>query len=111
MTTSENDIQNKRATDLLDQLIFEQGLRIKRLFFDIELNLMLVLLTNGKVLNLSLAHFPLLQRALPEQLNRYELEGRGTSVSWEELNEDLSLKGFIKQAALDEALHHLAKVA
>lgn len=110
MATLENDIVDKPASDPLDKLIFEQGLRIKKLFFDTELDLMLVLLTNGRVLNLKLSGFSRLQHATPEQLAAYELETGGTAVSWESLNEDLSVRGFIKQAALEETLYHLAKV-
>lgn len=111
MTTSELEIADKPSTDPLDRLIFGQSLRIKRLFFDTELDSMLVLLTNGKVLNLKISGFPKLVNASPEQLTAYELEGGGVAVSWEALNEGLSLKGFIRQAALEEAIHHLAKVA
>lgn len=111
MTTSEVEIADKPSTDLLDQVIFGQGLRIKRLFFDTDLDLMLVLLTNGKVLNLKVSGFPRLKHADPAQLNAYKLEGGGVAVSWEALNEDLSLKGFIRQAAMEEAIYHLAKVA
>jgi hypothetical protein len=110
MTFSENDIINKPAKDPLDKLIFEQGLRIKKLFFDTDLDLMLVVLTNGRVLNLKLASFTRLQHATPEQLIAYELDDDGMAVSWESLNEDLSVRGFIKQAALEETLYHLARV-
>ena len=110
MAILENDIVNKTAQDPLDKLIFEQGLRIKKLFFDTDLDLMLVLLTNGRVLNLKLSGFSRLKNAAPEQLAQYTLENNGTAVSWEALDEDLSVRGFIKQAALEETLYHLAKV-
>lgn len=111
MATSEFELVDKPSSDPLDQVIFGQGLRIKRLFFDTELDSMLVLLTNGKVLNLRISGFTRLAEADPAQLNAYELEGGGVAVSWRELNEDLSLKGFIRQAAMEEAIYHLAKVA
>lgn len=110
MLTSDNEIVNKPSKDPLDKLIFEQGLRIKKLFFDTELDLMLVLLTNGRVLNLKLSGFARLKNATAEQLAIYALEDNGTAVSWESLDEDLSVRGFIKQAALEETLYHLAKV-
>lgn len=111
MNISEKKIVNKPASDPLDKLIFEQGLRIKTLFFDAELGLMLVLLTNGRVLNLKLSGFSRLKGATAEQLANYSLEDDGTSVSWELLDEDLSVRGLIKQAALEETLYHLAKVS
>lgn len=111
MTTSDNEIANKPSKDPLDKLIFEQGLRIKKLFFDTELGLMIVLLTNGRVLNLKISGFTRLKNATAEQLATYELEDNGTAVTWESLDEDLSVRGFIKQAALEETLYHLARVA
>lgn len=103
-------IANEHTNDPLDKLIFEQGLGIKKLFFDTELDLMIVLLTNGRVLNLKLSGFARLKNSTAEQLADYELEDDGTGVSWPDLDEDLSVKGFIKQAALEETLHHLTKV-
>ena len=110
MNTLDNHIVDKPSNDLLDKLIFEQGLRIKKLFFDVELDLMLVLLTNGRVLNLKLSGFARLRKATADQLANYELEDEGTAVSWTSLDEDLSVRGFIKQAALEETLYHLARV-
>lgn len=103
-------VANEPTKDPLDKVIFEQGLRIKKLFFDTELDLMLVLLTNGRVLNLKLTGFGRLSNATAEQLTDYTLENDGTAVSWESLDEDLSIRGFIKQAALEEIVYHLAKV-
>lgn len=108
--TSDNEIVDKSSKDPLDKLIFEQGLRIKKLFFDTELDLMIVLLTNGRVLNLKLSGFTRLKNATAEQLTTYKLEDNGTAVSWESLDEDLSVRGFIKQAALEETIYHLARV-
>jgi len=42
--TSKDKIVNKRATDPLDRLIFEEGLRMKSIWFDKELDLIIVLL-------------------------------------------------------------------
>lgn len=100
MVSSENDIVNKPATDPVDRLILEQGLRIKQLFFNKEVDRILVLLTNGNVLNLKLSQYERLQNATTDQLLHYSLIGNGIAVSWDELDEDLSLKGFIKQAAI-----------
>ena len=111
MNTSENKIINKPATDPFDKLIFEQKVRIKSLFFEQELDIFLVVLTNGKVLNLKISDFAGLKNADITQLNHWELLGGGTAVSWEALNEDLSVKGFLKQAALNEVIYHFASVA
>jgi hypothetical protein len=80
MNTSENRIENKRATDPIDQLIFEEGLRIKSLWIDKELDLIIALLNNKKILKRPLSDF----------------ENDGTGIHWPKLDEDLSLRGFLK---------------
>ncbi len=103
MNTSEINA-TKSSADPLDRLIFEQGLRIKQLFFDAEIDRMLVLLTNGNVLTLKLSDYKRLHNATTEQLYHYSLEASGSAVSWDVLDEDLSLKGFIKQAAIADTV-------
>ncbi|MEO8149575.1 MAG: DUF2442 domain-containing protein [Bacteroidia bacterium] len=98
---------DKKSSDPFDKLIFEKGLRIKNLVIDKELDLMIVVLNNSKVLRLNISDFPKLKKAGKNQLNDWKLENKGVAVSWESLNEDLSVKGFIKSAALNAALHTL----
>ena len=84
--------------DPIDSMIFEEGLRIQRLFFDPDIDLMLVVLNNKTVIKESIGKFKLLRDATSEQLQRYEISRTG--VHWPELDEDLSLRGFLKQAML-----------
>lgn len=53
-------------------------------------------LTDGRRVSVPLAWFPVLERATPEQRSRYKLVAEGRAVSWEELDEDLSLEGFLQ---------------
>lgn len=53
-------------------------------------------LTDGRRVSVPLSWFPVLERATPEQRSRYRLVGEGRAVSWEELDEDLSLEGFLQ---------------
>ncbi|MBK6264380.1 DUF2442 domain-containing protein [Marivirga sp. S37H4] len=94
MSTSENKIENKKSSDPIDQLIFEGGLRIKRLWVDKELDLIIVLLNNKKILKRPLSNFDKLSKANPEELENFENDGIG--IHWPDLDEDLSLRGFIK---------------
>mgnify|MGYP005813466675 CR=1 FL=1 len=93
MSTSKDKIVNKRANDPIDKLIFEGGLRIKSVWFDRDLDLIIVLLTNKKLLKRPLSDFQKLASATDGQLRQFENEGTG--VSWPELDEDLSLRGFL----------------
>lgn len=94
MNTSENRIENKRATDPIDQLIFEDGLRIKTLWVDRELDLIIILLNNKKIFKRPISDFKSLANATTKQLEDFENDGTG--IHWPELDEDLSLRGFIK---------------
>ncbi len=101
-------IVNKRATDPFDKLIFEQGLRAKQvLLVDINLDTLVVLLNNGVILKVALSNYHILKNATQLQLNQWELIADGIGIRWNELDEDLSIKGLIKESALSEALHQL----
>ncbi|HMC65112.1 MAG TPA: DUF2442 domain-containing protein, partial [Gemmataceae bacterium] len=52
--------------------------------------MMQVSFTDGRVLSVPLAWFPVLRRATPAQRARYEIGGGGISLHWPELDEDLS---------------------
>lgn len=52
-------------------------------------------LNDGRVVGSPLAWFPRLQKATPEQRNRYELIANGYGIHWEELDEDLTAGGFL----------------
>ncbi len=85
--------------DTIDKRILEEGLRIQSLHFNPEMNLMLIVLNNRKVIQRDLSDFPLLSKATAEQLDHYELSRTG--VHWPELDEDLSLRGFLKHEMLN----------
>ncbi len=107
MSTSGNKIRNIRAKDPIDVLIFEKGLRVKRVIIDKDLDLIGLILNNGKILETSLSEYPRLAKAGEEQLTKWKLTGNGVGITWPELDEDLSVKGFIKNTAIKEMLEHL----
>ena len=100
--------KNGGKFDPLDSMIFEEGLRIQKLFFDLSLDVMLILLNNRKVLKESISQFKLLEGASIEELEHYEISRTG--VHWPELDEDLSLRGFLKSAIISTVQEH-SKVA
>ena len=105
MSTSKT---HKSNYDPIDSMIFVEGLRIQRLFFDRDLDLMLVVLNNKKVLKESISKYKLLSNATMDQLQDYEVSRTG--VHWPELDEDLSLRGFLKVAMLS-SVHQESKLA
>lgn len=92
MSTS---IQNNY--DSIERLIYEEGLRIETIDFHPELDLMLIVLNTKAVLQQQISSYKLLKSADISSLSQYELIGNGTGVHWNLLDEDLSLKGFLKE--------------
>lgn len=90
MNTSENKY------DSLESLIFQEGLRIETIDIHQNLDLFLVILNTKAILRQRISAYPRLKNASEGQLKKYELIGNGTGVHWPELDEDLSLKGFLR---------------
>ena len=57
--------------------------------------MMRVTFTDGRVLCVPLAWFPVLYAATPEQRSRYEIGGGGVGLHWPDLDEDLSIAGLM----------------
>ena len=91
MTSSNN------RYDKLEQIIFEQGLRIVGVHCYPELDLMLVVLNNKKVLRRKISSSARLQLASKEQLQNLQLISGGIGVHWPDVDEDISLKGLLKE--------------
>jgi hypothetical protein len=86
--------------DAIDNIIFTEGLRIQALDIHPELDLMTIYLNTKVVLSQNISSFKLLKEAEKSQLLQYELTGGGTGIHWPLLDEDLSLKGFLRDELL-----------
>ena len=104
MNFSEN-----KFTDPVDALIYQKGLRIYSVIPIKKLNLLIVVLNNSVIIKLNLNEFPLLAKANQEQLNNYELKRGGISIRWDELDEDLSLHGFISNSLMKSFINKFEK--
>ena len=62
---------------------------------DFDETMMHVAFTDGRVLCVPLAWFPVLRDASPEQRARYEIGGGGVGLHWPDLDEDLSIAGLM----------------
>ena len=91
MSTSE-----KNSYDTIEKLIFEDGIRIETIDFHPELDVMLIILNTKAVLRQTISSYKLLKNAKKEALLKYELITGGTGIHWPEIDEDLSLKGFLR---------------
>ena len=68
---------------------------------DFDSSMMHVFLTDGRVVSVPIAWFPLLSEAEPEQRAKYEIGGGGVSLHWSEIDEDLSVANLLAGADLD----------
>ena len=93
-------IVNKKATDPFDILIIEEGLRAVDLRVYKALDLMVVVLNNRNVLEIRISDYPGLKKASEKELKKWKLLYGGMGFEWKTLNYDLSLKGFLKKAAI-----------
>jgi len=93
-----NNSQNK--FDAIEGLIFSNNLRIKSLDIRPELDMMNIALNTGFIIRTNLTSFPTLKKAPKTKLRNYKLIGNGTGIHWPSLDEDLSLKGFLKDELL-----------
>ena len=94
MNTSDDKIINVPATDPLDRLVFEEGLRIKAVWFDKDLDLLIILLNSKKVIKRPISDYKILAKASLSQLQNFE--NGGTEIHWPQLDEDISLRGLLK---------------
>jgi Protein of unknown function (DUF2442) len=85
--------------DAVDKMIFEEDLKIRSVYFDLELDLMLIVLSNKKILKRSIGITQRLKKASEQQLKNFEISRTG--IHWPELDEDLSLRGFLKEEMLN----------
>ncbi len=67
--------------------------RIEKVWF--EDRTILVQLNDGKIISRSIDLFPHLRKGTMQQWEKFELWGEGKWIHWEELDEDLSVEGFL----------------
>ena len=65
-------------------------MKIEKIWFDNEN--MYVQLDSGHIIGNPIAWFTRLEKATPEQRNKFEIGPFGESLHWEEIDEDLSLE-------------------
>jgi Protein of unknown function (DUF2442) len=81
--------------DPVDKMIFEDGLKITSVYFHKELDVMLILLNNRKILERKISQTERLAQATEKQLLNYQISRTG--IHWPDIDEDLSLRGFLKE--------------
>ena len=83
--------------DAIENLIFNEGLRIESLEISPKLDKLFIHLNNKQIFIAPIAFYKGLSKGSSRQLKNFKLIGSGTGIHWPDLNEDLSLKGFLKE--------------
>ena len=94
--------------DAIEALILKEDLRIADVHPHKDLDLLVIVLNSGDVLQARISDFDRLSTATETQLKKWRLIGGGLGLHWKELDEDLSLKGFIRESAQQEALRRMS---
>jgi hypothetical protein len=89
-----NTFQNKY--DTLEKLIFDLGLRIKSIDLNSSNNDMIIYLNNNHKIRCNLTNLKGFNKVSEASFMNYQLVADGTGIHWPDLDEDLSLKGFLK---------------
>lgn len=84
--------------DEFDRLMAAEGLRINRFVFFRDLDLLLLILSNRRIVSRQLSAYSFLQNAADQQLTDYVLSANG--IHWPALDADLSLRGFLMEETL-----------
>jgi Protein of unknown function (DUF2442) len=87
--------------DAIERLIYEEQIRIEAIDIHPELDVMLIVLNTKAVLRQKISSYKNLKTADKTSLLQYELTGKGTGIHWPLLDEDLSLKGFLRDELLN----------
>jgi hypothetical protein len=82
--------------DALEKIIIEDELRIVAIDLYHELDMMLIILNTSAILRQKISSYPNLKTADKDALKEYEIIADGTGIHWSALDEDLSLKGFLR---------------
>jgi len=96
MSTSKRKIVNHPSSDSLDRLIYEHHVYIKGVAILKKFDKLIVVLNTNHILNLNLSSFPSLKSASDKELGSWSVVGKGIGIHWKDLDEALSLKGFIR---------------
>ena len=78
---------NTTSTEILSEPIAMQAWAEKRMVY--------LMLTDGRLIAFPASRFKLLKDATDEQLSKVEIRLNGYALRWEELDEDITVRGIV----------------
>jgi hypothetical protein len=88
--------------DAIENIIFKEGLKISSLEINPENDKLYIHLNNDLTFVTPIKNYSGLKNASAKRLKNYKLVGSGVGIHWPDLDEDLSLKGFLKEFLTQE---------
>ena len=104
---SKEQLVNIPSKDYVDQFIDKEKLKIDTLLIDKKHNHLFFILNNGFTIQEKISKCPLLKGVSEQKLKKFKLYAWGTCIEWEELDEDLSLRGILKDTVFNPLLKTL----
>ena len=92
LSEPEEDV-NINASDDFDKIIESSNLRIQHFTFFRDLDLIVFILNNKRIIQRTLSSFPTLEQAEDYHLYQYQVSDYG--IHWPDLDADISLRGFL----------------
>jgi hypothetical protein len=108
-STSDRSEVNVWPSDTIERAILERDIRIADIHPNKELDLLVIVLNTRDVVRVPLSAYVRLAKAGTKALANWQLLGEGYGVHWPDLDEHLSLKGFLRDAMMSEFLHQWAR--
>ncbi|WP_229253718.1 DUF2442 domain-containing protein [Dyadobacter sp. NIV53] len=90
------------STDEFDKIIKDNHLKIQRFAFFKDLDLVIFILNNRRIIQRPLSSYPILEQAIEEKLNQYKVSDYG--IHWPEIDADLSLRGLLLEETVKLAV-------
>ena len=97
--TAISAVKHGSGMDPIERMILREGLRIADVHAYKKLDLLAIVLNSGDVLQARLSDLQTLHKASDAQLKKWRLISGGIGIHWEALDEDVSLRGFIRDSA------------
>ena len=97
-----DDDQISIKFDELDKIIRDNHLKIQRFVFFRELDLVIFVLNNRRIIQRPLSLYPILEHANEHVLNQYKVSDYG--IHWPEIDADLSLRSLLLEETVKLAV-------
>jgi len=102
LLASNDDDEISPKFDEFDKIIMDNHLKIQRFVFFRELDLVIFVLNNRRIIQRPLSLYPILEHSNEHELNQYQVSDYG--IHWSGIDADLSLRGLLLEETVKLAV-------